>query len=209
MAKNSKVPGLGLHALLRVAAALLGVVAFIMMFLDQVEVFLADNSLGKAGMDALFGNADSALLKNGSVISFIGYILVAAGAVCSVLSLFLFKGKKIDLLLLVIAGLAMIAGAVMIFVMPAVLKDSNKTLLNYEYKLVVAPILAGIFGAVGGDGPCLAVSFIAHTVDIHIFADGIFVHRAGTILRKNHIGLVVAHIVSMALYLNLDGRILL
>ena len=83
MAKNSKVPGLGLHALLRVAAALLGVVAFIMMFLDQVEVFLADNSLGKAGMDALFGNADSALLKNGSVISFIGYILVAAGAVCS------------------------------------------------------------------------------------------------------------------------------
>lgn len=157
MAKNSKVPGLGLHALLRVAAALLGVVAFIMMFLDQVEVFLADNSLGKAGMDALFGNADSALLKNGSVISFIGYILVAAGAVCSVLSLFLFKGKKIDLLLLVIAGLAMIAGAVMIFVMPVVLKDSNKTLLNYEYKLVVAPILAGIFGAVGGAANVMAL----------------------------------------------------
>ncbi len=80
-------------------------------------------------------------------------------------------------------------------------------LVNQEYRSSVFG--ASLFGAVGGDGSCFAVSFIAQAIDIHIFADGIFVHRAGTILRKNHIGLVVAHIVSMALYLDFNGGILL
>ena len=150
MAKKSGKSLLGLHSLLRVAAALLGVVAFVMMFLDQIEIFLADSSVGKVAMDALFGNQDNLIVKNGSAISFVGYILIPAGAILGLVSLFLFKDKKLDLLFAVCAGALMIAGAVFVFIMPTVLKDANKTLLNYEFKLLVAPILAGIFGAAGG-----------------------------------------------------------
>ncbi len=157
MAKKSSKPVLGLGALLRVVAAVLGVVAFIMMFLDQVEIFLGDNSLGKVATDALFGNQDNLIVKNGSVISFIGYILIIAGGVVGVLSFFLFKDKKLDLLLEVIAGTAMIAGAVMVFVMPAVIKNANETLGNYTFKLLFAPILAGIFGIVGGAADIVAL----------------------------------------------------
>lgn len=155
MAKKSKKPVLGLNALLRVVAALAGVVAFIMMFLNQIEIHKVivnnDVVIGTYGMQTFFGDPDSLdAIKNGSVVPFIGYILAVVGGIAGAGALFVIKDKKIDKLVVAVAALLMVAAAVMIFMTSAAVKSANSdSLINYDYKMLFAPVFGGIMAAVG------------------------------------------------------------
>jgi len=129
---------LTLPNVLKCVAAVFGLAAFFLMFGNQLYAEV----LGKkayVGFDAaLFGD-------NGSVITFIGYLLVLL-SVCAVCALVFVKldaklGKAIDL------GLAgvLVLGAVFVFIEAAVV---NGRLGASPYHLAACPILAGIFAIV-------------------------------------------------------------
>ena len=165
MAKNSKNSIFGLAGLLRVIAAFAGIVAFIMMFLDQIEIHKVvlgeDLLVGTYGMKAFFGDPDSAdAIKNGAILPFIGYILMGVGALCGLVSLFLIKDKKLDTIVSLLSGLVMITGAIFVFFISTSLAKANTgSLLSYEYRMLFAPVFGGILGAAGGAANVVALIF--------------------------------------------------
>ena len=128
---------LTLPNILKACAAVLGLVAFFLMFADQLYVEL----LGKKGFvdfnDALFD-------KNyGAWISFIGYLLIllAALGMCGVIFL---KEKK--LIALCLAG-ALLIGAILVFIEAAVVNGRADV---SAYHLEAGPVIAGIFAILAG-----------------------------------------------------------
>ena len=128
---------LTLGNILKAAGALLGLVAFFLMFAKQLYAEVLGHKGYVEFADALFDK------DYGSWISFIGYLLVLLAAVGLCASIFL-KGNK--LLTLVLAGI-LVLGAILIFIEAAVVNgrvDANM------YHLAAGPIFAGIFALLGG-----------------------------------------------------------
>ena len=123
---------LTLKNILKAAGAVLGLVAFFMMFAKQLWV-------GNKSLKVIYGY-DFALFDKdfGSWISFVGYLLVLLAAVGLCASIFL-KGNK--LLTLVLAG-ALLLGAILIFIEAAVVNGRADV---SAYHLAAGPVLAGIF----------------------------------------------------------------
>ena len=127
---------LTLPNILKAAGALLGLVAFFLMFAKQVYAEI----LGSRGYvefkDALFD-------KNyGSAISFVGYlvILLAALGFCALVLLPLDANLK-KMCALGLAG-ALVLGAIFVFIEAAVINGRADAKL---YHLAAGPVLAGIF----------------------------------------------------------------
>ena len=128
---------LTLGNILKAAGALLGLVAFFLMFTKQLYAEVLGHKGYVEFADALFDK------DYGSWISFIGYLLVLLAAVGLCASIFL-KGNK--LLTLVLAGV-LVLGAILIFIEAAVVNgrvDANM------YHLAAGPIFAGILALLGG-----------------------------------------------------------
>ena len=137
---------LTLSNVLKATAAIFGLVAFCLMFADQLyfNVFTEKAFIGFE--DALFG-------ENGAALSFVGYLLVllATLATC-VLTFASLKDKMKKIVNLAVAGV-MIIGAIFIFVEAAVVNGkTDTTIMN----LAAAPIIAGIFSIISALG--IAVS---------------------------------------------------
>ena len=137
---------LTLSNVLKAIAAVFGLVAFCLMFADQLyfNVFTEKAFIGFE--DALFG-------ENGAALSFVGYlfVLLATLATC-VLTFAPLKDKMKKIVNLAVAGV-MIIGAIFIFVEAAVVNGkTDTTIMN----LAAAPIIAGIFSIIAALG--IAVS---------------------------------------------------
>ena len=128
---------LTLKNILKAAGAVLGLVAFFMMFAKQLWV-------GNKSLKVIYGY-DFALFDKdfGSWISFVGYLLGLLAAVGLCASIFL-KGNK--LLTLVLAG-AVLLGAILIFIEAAVVNGRADV---SAYHLAAGPVLAGIFALLAG-----------------------------------------------------------
>lgn len=110
MAKKMKM-----SSILTAVAALLGIVAFIMLFLPAIGVKDADTTY--KGLDIVFGYKGKVLTVEYTVFNFsfmnlLTYILVLAGVVLSVLNL---VGKKPSKLLALIAAAAFLVAGIFFF----------------------------------------------------------------------------------------------
>ena len=131
---------LTLGNMFKAAGALLGLVAFFMMFADQLYAEI----LGSKGF-VEFG--DAMFDKNyGSWITFVGYLLVliAALGLCAVV--FLKDKKTAKLVTFALAGV-LVLGAIFIFIEAAVVNGRADAKL---YHLAAGPVLAGIFALLAG-----------------------------------------------------------
>ena len=131
---------LTLGNMFKAAGALLGLVAFFMMFADQLYAEILGNKGFVEFGDAMFD-------KNyGSWITFVGYLLVliAALGLCAVV--FLKDKKTAKLVTFALAG-ALVLGAIFIFIEAAVVNGRADAKL---YHLAAGPVLAGIFALLAG-----------------------------------------------------------
>ena len=129
---------LTLSNVLKATAAVFGLVAFFLMFANQLyfNVFTEKAYIGFN--DALFGD-------NGAVLSFVGYLFVLLATLASCVMMFApVKDRTKKIVNLAAAGV-MIIGAIFIFVEAAVVNGkTDATIMN----LAAAPIVAGVFSIV-------------------------------------------------------------
>ena len=134
---------LTLSTILKFCAAVLGLVAFCLMFSKQLYLEI----LGKKGFvdfgDALFDK------DYGAAISFIGYLLILLASLGFCATIFL-KNKKMKLIAGCLA-LALILGAVFVFIESAVV---NNKAGGSAYHLAAGPVLAGIFAILAALAGC-------------------------------------------------------
>lgn len=125
---------LTLKNVLKCAAVLFGLIAFFLMFAKQLYVELLGNKGYVAFDDAMFGN-------DGSVITFIGYLLVilASLGVCALV--FLSLDEKIKKLAIFGAAFLLLLGAIFIFIEASVV---NGNIGGSAYHLTAGPVFAGI-----------------------------------------------------------------
>ncbi len=136
--------------LLRFIAAALAIVAFVMMFVDQLKIVVGDTST--VVKNVLWGYKEKTLLgeveKKGAVASGIAYILCAVCALGLLVTL-LVKGKCLP----AVCSLLLIAAAVLIFLTKTFYLSANgidSDALKDTYKLAVGPWVGGITAGLGG-----------------------------------------------------------
>ena len=130
-----------LSKLLKFVVGALGIVAFIMMFMDQLSIEI----LGQAKFDeVLFGTEST----EGAIIGFVGYLLLLVGGV---LVLFTAVSKsRFSNFICIISGVAMLLGSIFVFSIKGAFIDANSMSAAKDYiKLTFAPILAGVLGILG------------------------------------------------------------
>ena len=129
---------LTLSNVLKAIAAVFGLVAFFLMFANQLyfNVFTEKAYIGFN--DALFGD-------NGAVLSFVGYLFVLLATLASCVMMFApVKDRTKKIVNLAVAGV-MVIGAIFIFVEAAVVNGkTDATIMN----LAAAPIVAGVLSIV-------------------------------------------------------------
>ena len=104
---------LTLGNILKVCAALFGLLAFFMMFTKQLWLGNSSNKAFVAFQDALFDK------DYGSWISFVGYLLLLIGGLGMCAMVFLQDKKLAKLITLCLAG-ALLLGAIFVFIEAAV-----------------------------------------------------------------------------------------
>lgn len=135
---------LTLRNLIKLGALLFAIAAFCMMFGNQLTAYLGNTKIGEIKFDdALFGD-------HGSVLSFVGYLLMLIAGIVAGLLVFLKAPDNIKKYIALGVAVVLIIGAIFVFVEGAVVQNANKGYLNYKYQLTVFPILGGIFGIVAG-----------------------------------------------------------
>lgn len=133
---------LTLPNILKLAGALLGIIAFALMFADQLFLQLGNTKVMVPFDDAMFGDG-------GSAITFIGYLLILLAALGLVALVLLKLDKKHGkLIALCLAGI-LILGAIFVLIEAAVVNGKNGSL-----KLAAAPVFAGIFAILAGLAAC-------------------------------------------------------
>lgn len=127
---------LTLPNILKVAGAMLGLVAFFLMFANQLYAELLGNKGFVEFQDALFD-------KNyGAGISFVGYLLILLAALGLCCVIFLKDKKMAKMITLGLAG-ALLLGAIFVFIEAAVV--NGRADLDGVYHLAAGPVIAGIF----------------------------------------------------------------
>lgn len=157
--KSSSKKGFGLAKILYLVAAVLGVVAVVMLFVDNVKVPDTDLGIlgtvegtGYTGLQVAFGSSE----KDVEVLAFsfmalLPYLLVIGGVVLSALGAFAKKGSKI--LDYVSIALYVVAG-VLFFIMPNFMVFAD-TLLGVaasklEYVLTTGAVVAAVCSLLSG-----------------------------------------------------------
>lgn len=121
---------LTLGNILKCCAALLGLVAFFMIFAKQVWMGNSNIKLFMDNKDLYFDG------DIGAPIGFVGYLLILLGALGMCAMIFLKDLKMGKIIVLCLAGLLLL-GAIFVFIEASVV-DSNA-------KLAGGPVVAGIF----------------------------------------------------------------
>ena len=146
--------------LIKICAVALGVVAFFMMFADQLYFEVGKTKTFVEYGEAFFGSKTNIIIgtieAKGAIISFIGYLLVAVASLITLLSIFVNLDKGTQKIVAFCGALLLIAGAVMILVEANVYNAANEI---ESAKLAAAPIVAGILSALAACGLC-ASSFV-------------------------------------------------
>ena len=135
---------LTLRNVIRIGAVVFALVAFFLMFADQLYVEV----LGKRG----YVEFDDAFFEDGGApISFVGYllILIAGLAVCAFV--FLPLDAKIKKFASFGFALLLVLGAVFVFIEAAVVNGDGNA-----YHLTAAPVIAGILAILAGIAVCAA-----------------------------------------------------
>lgn len=152
MAKKKKSKS-KISELLLALTAILGIVAFIMMFMTKLSL------TGKAGLTTgtmewkeVFFNQKSTTgsTSYGVTLGFIAYLAILLGGLGAVFTIFM-KNSSLGGLLAFLCGLVMIGFGICIFFIPSMFADKNEAIAAlYNIKLTVAPILGGVFAILGG-----------------------------------------------------------
>lgn len=156
--KKSSKKGFGLGKILYLVAAVLGVVAIVMLFVDTVKV--PDTKLlgktiegeGYSGLKVAFGfkEEDTAIFKF-SFMGLLPYLLVLAGVVLTLVNAFAKKNNKI---LDYVSVAALVVAGVLFFVMPnfVVCADTilGKIAAEIDYELAVGAIVAAVCSIASG-----------------------------------------------------------
>lgn len=146
---------LTLSNVLACCAFLLAILAFAFMFTDQLST--SATVLGKTTTGTVSFN-DAFFSDGGSVVGFIGYLLVLIGGLCACSLNFFLKKSNVKLLAVVIASLVVIVGGVLIFLLP-VFVNNNTGAKGWDlgglasgtaFSLTVTAIIAAIAGIVSG-----------------------------------------------------------
>jgi hypothetical protein len=154
-----KKSGFNLGKILYLIAAVLGVVAIVMMFVDTVKIPDVDlgalgtvEGEGYSGMKVAFGyKEDDVAVFGFSFMALLPWILVIAGVVLTALNTFSKKGSK---LFDFISIAAFIVAGVLFFIMPNFMVFAE-TLAGavweaFEWKLAVGAIVAAVCSIVAG-----------------------------------------------------------
>lgn len=152
MAKSKKASSgkVGLEVVFKLIGALLCVVAFCLMFADQLSIDLGP--LGTANVSfghAFFGYAESGVqIYNAAPLGFIGFLLVLVGGILvPVLAFIGLKNKNLSMVLTLVGVLVIIVGAILIFCEGSAFSKANS---DATISLLFAPILGGIIALLGG-----------------------------------------------------------
>ena len=129
---------LTLRNVLKCGALVLAIVAFCMMFGNQLSYTLLGEKYEIAYNDALFG-------EGGAIISFVGYLLILIGGLVGGLLILLKTSENIKKYVTLGVAALIILGAVFVFIEAAVFKT---TIMGTEIadKLTAFPIVGGVLG---------------------------------------------------------------
>ena len=160
MAKKVKVGkySFGLSTILKAAVVVLGIVAFCMMFKNQLSLDATKNQtlIILYGTREELGSGDFLFKVTndlgtdiyGATLSFIGYLLILVGAI--LVGVTLISQNKFSNFIAIIAGFAMILGAIFVFVMIPAWSSANDGLSTKGLSLLFGPVFAGILACLGG-----------------------------------------------------------
>ena len=136
-----------LRNVLKACAVLLGLVAFFLMFGNQIYV-KSGNTVSYVEFDkALFGGETLLGDYKGAVISFVGYLLIALAAIAACVLVFLPLDAKIKKFVNLGLGFVLVLGAIFVFIVGAAFNGAN----GFDsYHAAFCPIFAGILAIIGG-----------------------------------------------------------
>ena len=160
------VKSFSLSVILKLAAALFAIVAFVMMFPKQILVDLGGSSI-------TYGIGDITFINGGIVV---GYILAIVAAIVIIVgSIFEFKNKMVNLIVLGVGAVLVLVGTIMIFCVPSMISGAVE---NCEpsgaTELAVALAIAG--GKVSASaGP--VIGGICGIVSVLAVAGGVVVEK--------------------------------
>jgi hypothetical protein len=131
-----------LSNVIKASAVVFGLVAFFLMFADQLIGNLLETRVKFS--DAFFGDL-------GAVVSFIGYLFIGLSSVAVCALVFMGLDPKVGKLISLGLALLLILGAVFVFIEASVV---NSNIGANLYKLAGAPIVSGIFAIVAALALC-------------------------------------------------------
>ena len=152
MAKKKISKGLFSTAnIFRFLAAILAIVAFCLMFGNQLKVTSKVVLLGEGTSYVSF--SDTFFGDGGNPLGFIGYILVLVGGLAACLLAFAKFSKSSKLIVNLLVAALLLAGTVLVFLTAVPFQGGSAKVFGYEVgkvtiSLAVFPIIAGILGAV-------------------------------------------------------------
>ena len=142
---------LTLPNLVKCLAVVLGVVAFCLMFADQLVVKSGNSAVYLPFADALFGGKVTILFISatykGAVLSFVGYLLIVFAALLTGANLFV-TDKTANKLLPFVNGALFITGGVFVILEASLFNSANN--LDAYWSLAIAPIIAAVLAWVAG-----------------------------------------------------------
>ena len=148
---------LTLPTLVKCCAFVFGVVAFCLMFADQLLIKSGNSSTSVAFQDALFGGKILFVTYKGAVLSFIGYLLALVAALLTGANLFV-TDKKVNKFLPLVNGALFIVAGVFVILEAAVWNGTNE--VENFVSLGAAPIIAAILAWLAGLANCCS-AFLA------------------------------------------------
>lgn len=152
-----------LKKILLLVAGLLGIVAFVMMFLPavgaQTKALNGKTSVDYIeGIKVLFGSKDSiagivSVETKGAVGAFIGYLLALLGGIAVVVPMFVIKDAKLQKIITLVGAALLVVATVLIFLEKVMYVGANE-LGDLEsdylkYVLGPGPIIGGLAAAFG------------------------------------------------------------
>lgn len=150
-----------LSKLIRVLVGVLAVVAFVLMFTDQLTYTLKiGNSITPMKFDEVLFDVyeGDQLITKGAGASFVGYLLVLLAGLAVTASLF-FNNRFVSFIN-ILCGILLIAGGIIVMSVLSGFKSLNEDYcklleLAGTFSVNAGPIIAGILGIVGGLGACV------------------------------------------------------
>lgn len=142
-----------------------GIVGFCMMFTDQLCYTIS--SFGESAK-AYIPFSDTFFDQDGSIIGFIGFLLIGVGALanCFVACPHFVKNLNTRKIITACLSLLILAGAILVFIQAAVINGKGNSgtlsiggiaLLHADFSLAIGPILGGVFAIASSLSYCVGV----------------------------------------------------